>query len=296
MADLTPTEKRIFERLFAMGDGYVCNFSNRTFQEFILDVTGIDVDEPKYAEGGPSKANRLRTFWRIEGNPIVAALLEEMLAYEAVVVFHRDESPEAVGELRTRAVEIVTRLREGIDVEDIDVFQGRQEDTMFEVLARQIQESVDRGRPEEALDRLHTYLTRYARALCVRHSIVYDRKTPLHGLFGAYVKFLRESGLVESRATLKILSSSVKVLDELNKVRHDHSLAHDNELLDRNEATLIFRNISSSVKFIKGLEHRIQEQVGEDTVGWSDPEFTAEEIEAAGDQWIQTQIDIERGK
>jgi len=281
MADLSPTEKRILERLFEMGGGYVCDFSNRTFQEFILDVTGIDVYTEEYDEQGTSKANRLRTFWRIESNHVVAKLLEEMLAYEQVEVVHRSWSQENWDDLRQRAAEIVVRLREGTEVEDIDVFNGTQEDAAFQVLARQIQESVDHGKPEEALDRLHTYLTRYARQLCDRHSIPWDRNTPLHSLFGAYVRFLRENNLVESSATLIILSSSVKVLDRFNKVRNDHSLAHDNELLNRNEATLIFRNISSSVKFIRGLEQRIQMQGDEDAIGWTDPEFTEEELEAA---------------
>jgi hypothetical protein len=39
MADLTPQEKRAFERVLAMGDGYVLNFSNRTFEEFVTDST-----------------------------------------------------------------------------------------------------------------------------------------------------------------------------------------------------------------------------------------------------------------
>ena len=39
MADLTSIEKLRLERLFGMGSGYVLDFSNRTFDEFILDNT-----------------------------------------------------------------------------------------------------------------------------------------------------------------------------------------------------------------------------------------------------------------
>ena len=296
MADLRPTDKRVLERLFEMGGGYVCDFTNRTFQEFVLDVTGIDVYEERYSAAGESKANRLRTFWRLERNHVVAKLLEEMISYEAVEVVRQDEPQEELEDLRERASQLVARLREGIEVADLGVFADEQQDSTFEALARQIQESVDNGRPEEALDRLHTYLTRYSRALCDRHAIEYSRSTPLHALFGSYVRYLRENELVESKASLTILSSSIKVLDDLNKVRNDQSLAHDNSLLNRNEATLIFRNISTSVKFIRGLERRIQEQAATEERDWSDPEFTDEEIDAAGDRWIQEQIDIARGK
>ncbi len=38
MADLTSPEKRAFERL-GMSGGYVLDFSNRTFSDFVMDTT-----------------------------------------------------------------------------------------------------------------------------------------------------------------------------------------------------------------------------------------------------------------
>jgi hypothetical protein len=63
MSDLSNTEKRKFERLLEMGSGYVLNFSNRTFEEFILDSTGRSIYDARYEYGSGSKANRLRAFW-----------------------------------------------------------------------------------------------------------------------------------------------------------------------------------------------------------------------------------------
>jgi hypothetical protein len=40
----------------------VLNFSNRTFEAFILDTTGREIYNPKYDDGSGSKANRLRGF------------------------------------------------------------------------------------------------------------------------------------------------------------------------------------------------------------------------------------------
>ena len=42
MSSLTIVEKRQFERLFQMADGYILGFSNRTFAEFVADSTGRD--------------------------------------------------------------------------------------------------------------------------------------------------------------------------------------------------------------------------------------------------------------
>ncbi len=81
MSDLTSIEKLKLERLLEMGSGYVLDFSNKTFQEFILENVNIDVDDEKYFYNGSSKANRLRTFWKIESNQIVGELLEKLLEY-----------------------------------------------------------------------------------------------------------------------------------------------------------------------------------------------------------------------
>jgi Restriction endonuclease len=64
-----------------MGGGYVLDFSNKTFQEFILENVNIDVDNDKYFYKGSSKANRLRAFWEKESNPIVGELVEHLIEY-----------------------------------------------------------------------------------------------------------------------------------------------------------------------------------------------------------------------
>ena len=43
MSDLTNTEKRKFEQFLGMGTGYVLDFSNRTFAEFVQDSTGRNI-------------------------------------------------------------------------------------------------------------------------------------------------------------------------------------------------------------------------------------------------------------
>lgn len=72
MSNLTVIEKMQLEKLFGMRSGYVLDFSDRTFQSFILDTTRIDVFIDDY--GQCSKANRLRTFWNRENNYNTAAL------------------------------------------------------------------------------------------------------------------------------------------------------------------------------------------------------------------------------
>jgi hypothetical protein len=79
MSDLTIAERKKLEKLLGMSTGFVLNYSNRTFAEFVLESTGLDIDEEKYLVNGPSKANRLRTFWKLEDNIIVGKLLNDLI-------------------------------------------------------------------------------------------------------------------------------------------------------------------------------------------------------------------------
>ena len=81
MSDLTSIEKLKLEKLLEMGSGYVLDFYNKTFQEFILENANIDIDNDKYFYNGSSKANRLRAFWKEESNSIVGELLEKLIEY-----------------------------------------------------------------------------------------------------------------------------------------------------------------------------------------------------------------------
>ena len=78
MAKLDFIEKDYFEQLFGMGSGYVLDFSNRTFQEFIYSVMQIDI-YAKYQN--LSKAKILRSIIAEYDNVTVGKTLLELLRY-----------------------------------------------------------------------------------------------------------------------------------------------------------------------------------------------------------------------
>lgn len=80
MASLKQADILILEKLFEMGSGYVLNFSNTSFQQFIYNVCKLDIYDSKYAVYGDSKAKRLRVFWQVESDKTVGILINEMLA------------------------------------------------------------------------------------------------------------------------------------------------------------------------------------------------------------------------
>jgi hypothetical protein len=78
MAKLDFIDKDYFEQLFGMGTGYVLDFSNRTFQEFIYEKMEIDV-YAKYP--GLSKAKILRNIIADYDNVTIGKMLLELLRY-----------------------------------------------------------------------------------------------------------------------------------------------------------------------------------------------------------------------
>lgn len=78
MAKMDFIEKDCFERLFGLGSGYVLDFTNRSFQEFVFSIMQIDV-YAKYP--GLSKAKILRSIISDYDNITVGKLLLELMRY-----------------------------------------------------------------------------------------------------------------------------------------------------------------------------------------------------------------------
>lgn len=253
MADLTTGDKRKLEKLLGMASGYVLNFGDRTFQEFVLDVTGKDLYGGAYEFNGTSKAKHLRAFWQVEDNYIVAKLLDALIEYGNEYRAFASQ-PDLVEQCRL----VIQRLRQAAPVPDIDAIEVSTNEASFEILAKQIKESIERNEPAAALDRLHTYVVKFVRNLCTDHGIEAPRDRALHALFGEYVRLLHVRGQLESGMTRQILKSTIKTLEEFNHVRNTQSLAHDNQMLNHDEALLIFRHVTASIRFIRDLEVRLK--------------------------------------
>lgn len=78
MAKLNFIDRGQIEELFGMGSGYVLDFTNRTFQEFVYEILEFDV-YLKYP--GLSKAKILRNIFNEYDNVKVGKLVLELLRY-----------------------------------------------------------------------------------------------------------------------------------------------------------------------------------------------------------------------
>jgi len=130
---------------------------------------------------------------------------------------------------------------------ELDGLTAIANDKDFEAIAKAIRDTIEKNQPEIGLDRRHTFVIKFVRSLCVQRGIVVARGKALHSLFGEYVKRLRDEGHIESEMTSRILKSTISTLEAFNDVRNNQSLAHDNPMLNHDEALLIFNHVASVV-------------------------------------------------
>jgi hypothetical protein len=110
MSTLTITDRHTLEKFLGMSSGYVLNFSDRTFGEFMSESANIDIHSDVYKPAGTSKANKLRTYWKLETDYNVGKLILALIDYSnAHNLNATDEGPTTID----RCKQIASRLLAG---------------------------------------------------------------------------------------------------------------------------------------------------------------------------------------
>jgi len=271
MSDLSTLEKHKLEKLFGMGNGYVLDFSDRSFQDFVLEKCELDILSDKYKCSSGSKANRLRRFWILESNYVAGKLTSELIVlWKDKKLINEVEITVQEQVLYEECLRILQRLKQETPIENLDAIQANNEDKDFKLLEKLIRESIEKNEPEAALDRLHTFVMKYVRELCRKHKIEFSTTEALNSIFGKYVKHIVGANLIQSTMAEKILRFSIQIMDAFNDVRNNRSFAHDNPILNYHESVLIFNNISSSIKFIDTIEQHLVVQQQEPNLEWKE--------------------------
>jgi hypothetical protein len=78
---ISPADMQVVERVLNMNTGYVLDFSDRTFDEFLALEVGVDATAPRYSVEGGSKAKRLRRILPALAGGQQAKLLRAFLKY-----------------------------------------------------------------------------------------------------------------------------------------------------------------------------------------------------------------------
>ena len=108
-AKIRTMDMPVLDKMFGMEDGYVLDFSNLTFAEFFREELRVDIDDPRWAVQGGSKAKRLCYYLRQANRRTVLATLNALWEYrEASSVTHN--YPELDDTVRTAFSRIIERL------------------------------------------------------------------------------------------------------------------------------------------------------------------------------------------
>lgn len=254
MANLSYQEKLTLEELFGMKSGYVMDFLNGSFSDFIRETVGIDVyHDPGYEEYS-SKANKLRQVWDEEPDSVVGTLIEALLSYCEDIKLRENKLTDYARKKIADMLFVANRLKNNSSHIELP---KKQDDTL-QTLQDDIDNALARNKPELVLDRLHTFSTKLLRQICTENSIAVTDENgkyyPLHSLAGALRKKYEKDGLFQSSFTLTAIANSISLFDSFNSVRNNQSYAHDNEVLGTIEAEFIVKIMAGFLSFIDKAE------------------------------------------
>ena len=250
MVALPRSDRLCIEELLGMGGGYVMDLSNREFSELIRAETEMDVTDPRFSSLGTSKANRLRSLIEQSEPGVVARVLRGLWEHRELRGWTPDDlvepKPKAV---RAKYMAIVGRLERQAGQSDTDALALFADSATLDQLVEAINRDVAAGRHAASLDRLHTYcMKRFMHLLhaadleCLRHE-------PLQSRVGKYFRWLKEKGDL-STMTQQILKNGMGIVQQFNDIRNNRSFAHDNDIVDADEARLIFEAVVAILRFV----------------------------------------------
>ena len=110
MSALNMADRQNLEKLLGMAGGYVLDFSDRTFQEFVFEAVDVDIHSERYSVEGNSKGKKLRTFWKVESDHLVGKLLLSLIDYSSSLTAEPTEGEKKLSE---KCQQIAARLLAG---------------------------------------------------------------------------------------------------------------------------------------------------------------------------------------
>lgn len=78
---------------------------------------------------------------------------------------------------------------------------------------------------------------------------------PLHSLIGSLVKYYGKDNLFKSSFSYSALKMSISLFEKFNEIRNNKSYAHDNEVLDNDEAEYVVAIIIAMLNLLKKIDN-----------------------------------------
>lgn len=249
MSNLTATEILGIQKMIekkTQDKGFVWNFTNATFKDFVESYTGLDIYSEKYkAEDSGSKIKRLKMFLKIEEDSYVIMLLEGIKEYGKKRKYLCKSNIDDI----EKYIKKLKKLEKNITF-DKEIFKSQKR---VDLLINDINEKITKKQYELAIDRLHTFFKGYIEVLCQKIEIDINEKS-LDALYGELLKYIHENEIFEEGVTKDILSSSKKIMKSFDYSRNNKSFAHTNDIMKQNEAEFLCMYIIDLYKFLSKIK------------------------------------------
>ena len=242
MAGLTNSEiMKIVTRYVGISGGYLGDFSYRTHADFYPEYCGEDIDPYKY-EG----TTRERFITILSGSsPQVQAKIVRGIS-ERFPLDMQNRPNTRTKQLHDELLEISKRLEASSPVLIPDL---RINSAIVERAIGDAEALIQSSDAVSGVDRIHTALHGYLHAVCDAENITHAKDDSMNKLFKLlrqYHPALQNLG-TRPQDIERILQSSANIMDVLNPIRNNASVAHPNEdLLNKEEAMLVI-NVTRSL-------------------------------------------------
>jgi len=140
------------------------------------------------------------------------------------------------------------------DIEDIDIAEELSDYETLSLAIDDAEDLIQKGKPENAYDRIHTTLHGLIKKICDELLITYPDNPSLEQLTGLIRVYFSNLGDDEQEVS-KVIAAIGKITKVLNDLRNHNSLAHPTDKLLGKEEALFMINISKSI--IKYLNKKL---------------------------------------
>lgn len=245
MSGLTSSEiMKIVNRYIGVSNGYLGDFTYKTHAEFYSEYCDLDIDPYQY-EG--TTRERFITILKESKPEIQAKILRGVIDKFPITA---ESSPGRDKVLQDELMAVVRRLESGSSVSSPSL------KITTDVVERALKDAESLLKENGAIsgvDRIHTALHGYLKGVCNDAGINYPDKAPIEDLFSLLRNNhpnLQNLGARQGDIT-KILRGFAKVIDALNTIRNEASMAHPNDnLLDQDEARLVINAVRTILHYL----------------------------------------------
>jgi Abortive infection C-terminus len=248
MSGLTSQElTRIVNRYIGVTDGYLGNFSYRTHAEFYPEYCDLDIDPNQL--GGTTR-ERFISILKNSTPEMQARIIRGVL--QRFPVEAENKPVTRTLHLYNEVVEVARRLESASPVTSPE---PKITSAIVERALGDAETLIRASGAISGIDRAHTALHGYLRAVCDQNNIPYSREASLAKLF----KLLRENhpalqytGERQQEIT-RVFHALSNILDALNPIRNEASVAHPNQsLLGKSEAMLVINVTRTLLHYLDG--------------------------------------------